>query len=486
MQYEAVIGLEVHAQLKTESKIFCGCSTEFGAEANSHACPVCTGMPGVLPVLNKKVVEYSLRAAIALDCNIADKSIFARKQYFYPDLPKNYQISQYELPLAEHGKLKIKINDTEKTIGIKRIHMEEDAGKLLHFIGSRKIDGSLIDFNRTGIPLIEIVSDPDLRSPDEADGYLVALKSILEYTGVSDCNMEEGKFRCDANVSIRPQGQKELGVKAELKNMNSFKNVRDALEYEINRQLKAVENGEKIIQETRLWDASRRVTMSMRSKEEAHDYRYFPEPDLVPLVIDKKWVDEIRENLTELPAARKERFMNEYNLSDYDAGVLTADKSLADYYEDCLRIAGVENSVEILTKPLANWIMGDLLGHLNAVNKSVKDSPISAQYLVELVVMIAKGTVSGKIGKIIFEDMFNTGKSPSQIVKEKGLVQVNDETELLKIIEEVLTENPQVVAEFKNGKEKALGFLVGAVMKKSKGKANPQLVNKLLREKLKI
>ncbi|MFH1238787.1 MAG: Asp-tRNA(Asn)/Glu-tRNA(Gln) amidotransferase subunit GatB [bacterium] len=484
MQYETVIGLEVHAQVKTDSKIFCGCSTEFGAQANSHTCPVCTGMPGVLPVLNRKVVEYALRAAVALECNIAKKSIFARKQYFYPDLPKNYQISQYELPLAEHGQLKTKVNGGEKTIGIKRIHMEEDAGKLLHFIGSRKIDGSLVDFNRTGIPLIEIVSEPDLSSPDEAYAYLVALKSILEYTGVSDCDMEEGKFRCDANVSIRPQGQKELGVKAEVKNMNSFKNVKDALEYEINRQLKAVQDGERIVQETRLWDANRRVSLSMRSKEEAHDYRYFPEPDLVPLVIDKEWIEEVKKNLAELPSARKERLMKKYNLSDYDAAVLTADKTLADYYENCLAIAAKGNEADTVAKPLANWIMGDLLGHLNAVNKDINDSPISAGHLVELVLMIVKGTVSGKIAKIVFQDMFATGKSPADIVKEKNLVQVSDEGELLKIIEEVLAENQEVAVDFAAGKEKALGFLVGAVMKKSKGKANPQAVNKLLKEKL--
>jgi aspartyl-tRNA(Asn)/glutamyl-tRNA(Gln) amidotransferase subunit B len=485
MHYEAVIGLEVHAQVKTASKIFCGCSTEFGAEANTHTCPVCTGMPGVLPVLNKKVVEYALRAAVAVECDIAKKSIFARKQYFYPDLPKNYQVSQYELPLAENGKLKIKVNGSEKTIRIKRIHMEEDAGKLLHFIGSRKIDGSLVDFNRTGIPLIEIVSEPDLSTPDDAYEYLVALKSILEYTGVSDCNMEEGKFRCDANISIRPVGQKELGIKAEVKNMNSFKNVRDALEYEIARQLKAVENKEKIVQETRLWDAGKKLTISMRSKEEAHDYRYFPEPDLVPLVIDKKWIDEIKNNLAELPAARKERLMKQYNLSDYDAGVLTADQALADYYENCLKIAAKDNDPAAVSKPLANWITSELLGHLNAAGKGINNSPVSAGHLVELVAMIVKGTVSGKIAKIVFEDMFATGQSPAEIVKRKNLVQVSDEAALVKIIEEVIGENQQVVAEFKSGKEKAIGFLVGAVMKKSKGKANPQLVNKLLQEKLK-
>ncbi|MFH1783290.1 MAG: Asp-tRNA(Asn)/Glu-tRNA(Gln) amidotransferase subunit GatB [bacterium] len=481
MKYEAVIGLEVHAQLKTDSKIFCGCSTQFGAEPNSNTCPVCTGMPGVLPVLNKKVVEYAIRAALALDCTIAQRSIFARKNYFYPDLPKNYQVSQYELPLAENGKLDITVDGVKKTVCIKRIHMEEDAGKLLHFIGSRKIDGSLVDFNRTGIPLIEIVTDPDIESPDQAYQYLASLKSILEYTEVSDCNMEEGKFRCDANISVRPIGEKKLGVKAELKNMNSLKNVKDALEYEIKRQVKDIKNAKTIIQETRLWDANKKVTLSMRTKEEAHDYRYFPEPDLVPMVIDAKWIEEVRKKLPELPKARKKRMIDEYGLSEYDAGVLSAEKPLADYYEKCVSASGDKSTA----KPVANWVMGDLLGHLNAQNRTIKDSPITPEAMAQLVKMIENNTISGKIAKTVFEDMFATGKEPSIIVRDKGLVQVSDESEIFKVIEEILRENPKARDEFLSGKGKTIGFLVGAVMKKTKGKANPQVVNKLLREKMK-
>jgi aspartyl-tRNA(Asn)/glutamyl-tRNA(Gln) amidotransferase subunit B len=494
MNFETVIGLEVHAQLKTASKIFCGCSTEYGAQPNKNICPVCTGQPGVLPVLNKKAVDFLVKTGLALNCSINQRSIFARKQYFYPDLPKNYQISQYELPLAEKGFLDIVVNGEKKHIGITRIHLEEDAGKLLHAIGARELDHSLVDLNRTGVPLMEIVSEADMRSPDEAYEYLSTLKSILEYLDVSDCDMEEGKFRCDANVSIRPFGQKEYGTKAELKNMNSLSGVRDALAYEVERQIEIVSGGGKIQQETRLWDAGKKESRPMRSKEEAHDYRYFPEPDLVPMELGEEYISGIRRTLPELPEKRKARFVKEFVLSDYDAGVLTAEKPLADFYEDALKIAtdskreksfGIGGKDPVSAeKILANWLITELVGRLNSARKTIKESPISTSHLGGLVLLVRKSVISGKIAKTVMDEMFASGKSPEEIVKEKGLVQISDEGAIVKLCEQAINENPKAVAEYKAGKAQALGSLVGAVMKKSQGKANPQIVNKILKEKL--
>jgi len=476
-EYETIIGLEVHVQLKTKSKLFCGCSTEFGALPNTHACPVCTGMPGILPVLNKKAVEYGIKSALALNCEVASCSIFARKNYFYPDLPKNYQISQYEEPLAKNGYLEIGTNSGRRKVGITRINLEEDAGKLLHDIGSREIDGSLVDFNRCGVPLLEIVSSPEINNHEEAYSYLTTLKSVLKYLEVSDCDMEKGSLRCDANVSVRIVGEKELGVKAEVKNMNSFRAIQKALQYEVKRQIKALESGERIVQETRLWDEKRESTYPMRSKEEAHDYRYFPEPDLLPLVVDKRWIEEIRNTIPELPDRRRERFIREYGLSEYDAGVLTAEKPLADYFEQVVRL--YDNA-----KAVTNWVMVELLGRLNAANREIEESPVSPGQLAELLKLIEKGTISGKIAKTVFDEMFNTGKNPQIIIKEKKLVQITDEKEIEKMVEEVLKENPGAIEEYRKGKQKALGHLVGQVMKKTQGKANPQLVNRILKEKL--
>ncbi len=483
MSYETVIGLEVHVQLKTKSKIFCSCSTQFGEDPNVNICPVCTGMPGVLPVLNEKVVELALKTSIALNCHIKDRSIFARKNYFYPDLPKNYQISQFDYPLAEDGHLEVEINNQKKKIRIKRVHLEEDAGKLLHAIGSTQIDGSLVDFNRCGVPLLEIVSCPDINSPQEANAYLQALKSILKYIEVSDCNMEEGSLRCDANISLRPQGQKEFGVKSEVKNMNSFKGVEKALEYEVKRQTKLLDEGQRVIQETRLWNEKEEKTISMRSKEEAHDYRYFPEPDLVPVMVKPEWTQKLKDGLPELPKERYERFIKEYNLSSYDAGVLTAEKDLANYYEECVGETGIKK--DEIFKLVANWVMGDLLRHLNSENIEIKKSPVTPKHLASMVRFLDKGTISGKIAKTVFEEMFKTGKEPEAIIKEKGLVQISNEGAIEKIVNEVIEANPNVVEEYKSGKEKVLGFLVGQVMKKSQGKCNPQIANKFLREKLK-
>ncbi|MFH0948048.1 MAG: Asp-tRNA(Asn)/Glu-tRNA(Gln) amidotransferase subunit GatB [Elusimicrobiota bacterium] len=489
LNYETVIGLEVHVHLKTKSKLFCGCSTEFGGEPNSNICPVCTGQPGVLPVLNKKTVEFAVLTGIALNCKIAKHSIFARKNYFYPDLPKNYQISQYELPLCEKGFLEIEIDGAPssfgKKIGITRIHLEEDAGKLLHTIGSQELEYSLVDYNRTGIPLLEIVSEPDISSPDEAYQYLTNLKAILRYIGISDCDMEKGSLRCDANISLRAVGEKKLGVKVELKNMNSFKAIRDALNYEIERQKEALNSNEKIVQDTRLWDEKSGITVSMRSKEQAHDYRYFPEPDLAPVEIDEKFLNVIRKNLVELPSARKKRFIEKFGFSDYDAGVLTSEKSLADYFENCLNHFPLPTShFPEIAKQLSNWITTELLGKLNAENKNITSSPVSSENLAEMLKLISDGTISGKIAKTVFEQMYNTGKNASDIVKEQGLVQISDEKEIEKLVDEAIAENQKTVAEYKSGKQQALGSLVGSVMKKSHGKANPKLVNEILKKKL--
>ncbi len=482
MVFEAVIGLEVHSHLKTSSKLFCGCPTEFGALPNSNICPVCTGNPGVLPVLNKKAVELLVRSALALNCKINRRSVFARKHYFYPDLPKNFQISQYELPIAYDGFINIRLEDgSVKKIRIKRIHLEEDAGKLLHAIGSKELDHSLVDYNRTGLPLMEIVTEPDITTPQEAWLYLNSLKAVLEYIDVSDCNMEEGKFRCDANISVRPIGQRELGTKAELKNMNTTKGVRDALEFEIKRQTDLLASGGKVVQETRLYDAVSGVTEPMRSKEEAHDYRYFPEPDLPPLELSDDFINEIKGTLVELPDQRRVRFIKEYGLTEYDSDVLTSDRDLAEYYEDCLKV-----SVDALrfSKPAANWIITELLGKLNKEKKDIKLSPINPQRLAELLKCIADEIISGKIAKSVFEEMYTSQKSPAEIIKEKNLVQITDEGEIKIICEEVIADNPNAVSEFKAGKERALGHLVGAVMKKTGGKANPKIVNEMLKKLL--
>ncbi|MBU1713151.1 MAG: Asp-tRNA(Asn)/Glu-tRNA(Gln) amidotransferase subunit GatB [Proteobacteria bacterium] len=474
MQFEAVIGLEVHAQLKTKTKIFCSCPTFFGAPPNTHTCPVCLGMPGVLPVLNKKVVEYAMLMGLATNCTISKNSRFARKNYFYPDLPKGYQISQYELPIAQNGYLDIEINGASKKIGITRIHMEEDAGKLIHD-PSRPY--SMVDFNRTGVPLIEIVSEPDIRTFEEAGEYLRKLRAILRYLDICDGNMEEGSFRCDANVSIRPENTAPFGTRTELKNLNSFKNVEKAIQYEIERQKDVLFDGGKIVQETRLWDPVKNCTTSMRGKEEAHDYRYFPDPDLLPLVIDETWIEEVRKSLPELPDRKKERFITEYGLPEYDAGVLTSAIEIAGYFEACVK--EFNNP-----KQVSNWVMGALLGLLNTEGKTIEESPVSSSNLARLLKLIDQNVISGKIAKTVFEEMAKTGKSPEEIVKEKDLVQVTDESVIEEMITKLLASCPKEVADYKAGKTKVLGFFVGRVMKETKGKANPEIVNRILNEKL--
>lgn len=475
--YEAIIGLEIHVELKTASKIFCASSAHFGAAPNANICPVCLGLPGVLPVLNKRVVEYGIRAALALNCEVARFSKFDRKNYYYPDLPKNYQISQYDLPLAQHGYLEIDTGNGRKRIGITRVHMEEDAGKLVHQGTVTTTPYSLVDYNRTGVPLLEIVSEPDMRSPEEARAYAEKLRSIIQFTGISDCKMEEGSLRVDANVSVRPAGSQGFGVKTEIKNVNSFRALARALAYEIERQISVLEEGGQILQETRTWDEEKGVTLSLRSKEEAHDYRYFPEPDLPPLVISREWVEEIRRTLPELPDARRERYMKEYGLPAYDAGVLTATKEIGDYFEACVRLYP-------RPKTVSNWVMGELARLLNATNTEITASPVKPEQLATLLKLIDDGTISGKIAKTVFEEMFNTGKDPQAVVAEQGLVQITDAVALKAVVEKVIAANPKVVADFKQGKEKALGFLVGQVMKETRGKANPQLVNRLLKESI--
>lgn len=469
MQYEAVIGLEVHAQLLTESKIFCGCSTQFGAEPNTQVCPVCLGMPGVLPVLNKKAVEYTVKTGLAMNCKIAPYSRFARKNYFYPDLPKGYQISQYELPLCEDGYLEIMLNGTKRTIRIKRIHLEEDAGKNIHDSSGY----SFVDFNRTGVPLMEIVSEPDIRSPKEAALYMKKLRAILRYLGVCDGNLEQGSLRCDANVSVRPVGSTEFGVKTEIKNINSFRFVEKALEYEIKRQIKLIENGEKIIQETRLWDSQTGTTQSMRSKEEAHDYRYFPEPDLVPVMVSEDWIEKIKMDMPELPDQKIERFVKEYGLPQYDSEILTEEKALAEWFEEAVKLGGKP-------KEVANWIMVELLRLLNEEGKDINECSLKPIQLVELIELINKGTINRNTAKEVFEEMYKTGKTAEIIVKEKGLTQISDDSVIIEAIKEVMDKNPKEVERLRNGEEKLIGFFVGQVMKITKGKANPKLVNELI------
>jgi aspartyl-tRNA(Asn)/glutamyl-tRNA(Gln) amidotransferase subunit B len=473
VDYEAVIGMEVHAQLLTESKMFCRCSADYAAaEPNTHACPVCLGMPGMLPVINQKAVEYTVMTALALNCQIPEFSKFDRKNYFYPDLPKGYQISQYDLPLSRDGWLEIEVDGESRPIGIERVHLEEDTAKLVHLGGH-----SLVDFNRAGVPLMEIVSRPDIRTSEEARRYLTKLRTILRYLGVNSGNMEEGAMRCEANISLRPRGTSELGTKVEVKNLNSFHSVKLALEYEIERQARILRAGGRVEQVTMGWNEARGVTVVQRSKEYAHDYRYFPEPDLPPLVLSWEWVEGIRTSLPELPDARRDRFVEQYGLSRYDAEVLTAERPVADYFESCVRAYPD-------AKAVANWITGELFRLLKATDAGIEAIKITPDALAELLTLVEKGSISINIAKDVFAEMFETGQPAAQIVREKGLAQISDAEELAPIVEQVIAENPGPVAEYLAGKEAVLRFLVGQVMKATRGKANPQLVTKLLQEKL--
>jgi len=472
MNFETIIGLEVHVELKTKSKIFCGCSTEFGAPPNTHTCPICLGHPGVLPVLNKEAVEFAIRAAMALNCDIATDTKFDRKNYFYPDNPKAYQISQYDKPIGEHGYIEIEVGGKKKRIGITRLHLEEDAGKLTHVE-----DGSLVDFNRVGTPLIEIVSEPDIRTPEEAYAYLEKLKAIMQYTGVSDCKMEEGSLRCDANLSLRPYGQEEFGTKTELKNLNSFSFVQKGLEYEQERQERVLLSGGVIEQETRRFDEATKTTILMRVKEGSDDYRYFPEPDLVKLHIDEVWKTKVREQIPELPDARKARYIGELGLPEYDADVLTQTKAMSDFFE--ATIAAGAN-----VKQASNWLMGEVSAYLNAENQEITDVPLTPEALAKMIQLIEKGTLSSKMAKKVFRELMKNGGDPETIVKEKGLVQISDEGALKDIIIPILDANEQSVIDYKNGKDRALGFLVGEVMKKTRGQANPPMVNKIILEEI--
>ncbi|KPJ68650.1 glutamyl-tRNA amidotransferase [candidate division WOR-1 bacterium DG_54_3] len=479
MPYETVIGLEIHAQLLTESKMFCGCSTKFGAKPNTNICPVCTGQPGVLPVTNKKAIELAIKTALALNCKIESGSIFARKNYFYPDLPKDYQISQYELPLATEGHINIEIDGKVKKIGIIRVHLEEDAGKLVHK-GAERILGaeeSLVDFNRTGVPLMEIVSKPDIRSPKEATIFMQTLANLLQYIGVCDAKMEEGSLRCDANISIRPRGTVEFGTKTEVKNMNSFKAVEKALAAEEKRHIETLEQGGSIAQETRFYDDLTDTTTEMRSKEYAHDYRYCPEPDLIPVEPSKEWIEEIGKTIGELPEARKDRFMEELKLSAYDATLLTSSKAMSNFFEETLKL--YKNP-----KTIANWLLGDLSAYLNENKRSIDQIDFTPAQLAEILQLMDQGTISGKIAKNVLIEVLRTGKQIKDVIAESGMTQISDEKELVKTIKEVLKNNPNPVEEYKKGKKTAIGFLVGQVMKATKGRANPGLVNKLLKQTL--
>lgn len=478
MKYEAVIGLEVHTELHTATKIFCNCKTSFGADPNTNVCPVCLGLPGVLPVLNKKVLEFAVRAGLALNCEISRFSKFDRKNYYYPDLPKNFQTSQFDLPICEHGYLDVEVDGEVSRIRITRAHMEEDAGKLVHHGSSiTTADYSLVDYNRTGTSLLEIVSEPDMRSAKQAVAYMEKMRAILQYCGISDCRMEEGSLRCDANVSVRPVGQKELGTKTEIKNINSFKGVERAIEYEALRQAEILEAGGTIKQETRTWDENEGVTKSMRSKEEANDYRYFPEPDLVPFTVSDEYIENIRKTLPELPDARKARYMESYGLSAYDAAYVTSDKDRADFFETMVK-AGAD------AKEACNWLMGELAGKLSENGLEIKDSKVTPEAMAELLKLITKGTISGKIAKKIFPEMWETGKSAETIVKEQGLVQISDTGALEAMVDEAIAENPKAVADFKSGNKKAMGAMIGQIMKKSHGKANPRMVSGILIKKL--
>ena len=478
--YEAVIGLECHAQLLTRSKLFCSCSTKFGDAPNANTCPVCLGLPGALPVLNRVAVTIAVKAAIGLNCTINPESQWARKNYFYPDLPKGYQISQYDRPLGHHGFIEIKLEGKQKRIGVQRVHMEEDAGKSLHegFPDSNR--STYLDFNRSGVPLIEIVSDPDIRSSAEAYDYLARLKQILEYLDVCDGNMDEGSLRCDANVSVRKFGDQKFGTRTELKNINSFRFVQKAIDYEVNRQIEVIESGGRVVQETRLWNSVEERTVSMRSKEEAHDYRYFPDPDLPLLVVDSEWIKTIQRSMPELPESRRERFEKEYALSEYDAGVLTTTRALADFFEETAKLSGQ-------AKTAANWIMGDLLRFYKDTNVDLKDlsgSRVTPRMLAGMISLVDKGTISGKIAKTVMEEMYKSGKDPLQIIEEKGLLQISNTAEIEKIVNQVLEENPKPVEQYRLGKTGNFGFFVGQVMKATGGRANPQTVNEILKKRL--
>jgi aspartyl-tRNA(Asn)/glutamyl-tRNA(Gln) amidotransferase subunit B len=476
-KYEPVIGLEVHVQLGTKTKIFCSCEVGFGGAPNTHVCPVCLGLPGALPVMSRQAVELAIGAALALHCKVNTFSRFARKNYFYPDLPKGYQISQYDQPLAEHGYLEVLLSTGKKRIGVTRVHMEDDAGKSIHdgFKDSDRF--TYVDLNRSGTPLIEIVSEPDMRSPEEAYTYLTEMKQVLQYIGVSDCDMEKGQLRCDANVSVRQRGAENFGTKAEVKNLNSFRYLKMALEYEIERQVEVIESGGKIVQETRLYNVEQGKTVGMRSKEHAHDYRYFPEPDLVPLRISEHWLNEVKRKLPELPADRRDRFAAEYGLREYDAQVLTLTRETGDYFEEAVKVSGDGRTT-------ANWIVGDLMGLLKAAGKTVANSPVKAQQMGELVALIANGELSGKLAKEILPKMFETGESASVIAEREGLKQISDSGALEKIADEVIAANAKQVEQYKSGKTTVLGFLVGQVMKASRGQANPAAVNEVLKKKL--
>jgi aspartyl-tRNA(Asn)/glutamyl-tRNA(Gln) amidotransferase subunit B len=476
-RYEAVIGLEVHVQLATETKIFCSCPTSFGAQPNSNVCPVCLGLPGALPVLSRKAVDLAIKAALALNCEVRPVSRFARKNYFYPDLPKGYQISQYDQPLAEHGYVDITVDGTKKRIGVTRVHMEDDAGKNIHdgFPDSSRY--SYVDLNRCGTPLIEIVSEPDLRSSDEAHAYLTELKQVLQFVEASTCDMEKGHLRCDANVSVRLKGAAEFGTRAEVKNLNSFRFAKMAIDYEIARQVAIVESGGTIFQETRLFNVESGETAGMRSKEHAHDYRYFPEPDLVPLRVSASWLANVKSQMPELPARKRGRFAESYGLREYDAQALTQTRAISEYYEAAVAVSGDPRAA-------ANWIMGDLMGALNAAGKDIAESPLPAAHLGELVALIGKGEISGKLAKEIFPKMFQSGEAPRTIMEREGLTQISDTGALEKIIEDVIAANPKQVEQYKSGKVTVLGYLVGQAMKASRGQANPGALNDLLRKRL--
>lgn len=478
MKYESVIGLEVHAELKTKTKIFCGCSTEFGAAPNTHVCPVCLGLPGVLPVLNKEVLHFAVKAGLALHCDILPFSKFDRKNYYYPDLPKNFQTSQFDLPICLNGYVDIEVGGKQRRIHLTRIHMEEDAGKLVHS-GSTidTSDSSCVDYNRTGVPLIEIVSEPDIRSGEEARAYLEKLRSILQYLGVSDCRMEEGSMRCDANISIRPVGSETLGTKTEIKNINSFSGVQKGIEYEAVRQAQILEEGGTIQQATRGWEEAKGITVLQRIKEGSSDYRYFPEPDLIPIEVSAEYIEEVRRELPELPDVRKERFKTEFGLSDYDSSLLTADKATADYFE-----AVVQDGID--AKTVSNWILGEIAKKLNEEGISIEHIPVTPTALAALLRLIQGGTISGTMAKQVLPEMWSTQKSADEVVKEKGLVQITDTNALEEIVQKIIDVNPQSVADYQAGKKKAIGFLVGQIMKETKGRANPGMVNQLLQQKL--
>lgn len=474
MEYEVIIGIEVHAELSTKTKIYCGCTTEFGGDPNTHCCPVCTGMPGALPVLNEKVVEYAVKAGLATGCEIQRESKQDRKNYFYPDLPKAYQISQFDKPLCEHGEVLLEVDGTKKKIGITRIHIEEDAGKLVH---DSYTGGTLVDLNRAGVPLIEIVSEPDMRSSADAVAYVEKLKGILEYIGVSDCKMQEGSLRADVNLSIRPVGQKEFGTRTETKNLNSFRAIARAIEFEIERQKEVLESGGKIYQETRRWDDAEGKGYAMRTKEDAHDYRYFPEPDLLPIHLSEEYIENLKNTLPELPESRKARYINEIGLPEYDAGIITSSKYLSDFFEGATKECGN-------AKAVSNWIMGDIIRVVKEKYLEYSELPITPLNLAKLIKLVDAGTISSSVARKVFDEVVENGKEPDVIVKEKGLVQISDEGAIKEVVNKIIAANPQSIVDYKAGKDRALGFLVGQCMKEMKGKGNPQILNKLILEEL--